>query len=233
MKTSKMRYWILTLFCLFSLGANEFDSLWIIEENFLQLGKKETYEKYAKELRREFVKQYRFPTVAYQEVDGEEYIYLTPVKGFSDAGVFLTQWEEFIRSLPPQTFLPYANSLNFTIKTLNGYLETCSYIPGKKKKELFYPYAQFYMVNIEPAYASDLEAHLNSLAQKQRNTHSTLCFKTWKEIIGCELPRYVIALFGSSEKEMDQFVLITPKLKEVINKQTIQKTKMQKNLSFY
>jgi len=227
-----MRYWIFSLFFLFSLSASEFDSLWIIEENFLQLGKKETYEKYAKELRKEFAKQYRFPTFAYQEIDGEEYIYLTPVKGFRDAGIFLMQWEQFMRSLPPQTFLPYTNSLNFTIKTMHGYLETCSYTPNRKGKDSSYPYAYFYMVNIEPAYANDLEAHLNTLSQQQRDAHSSVCFKTWKEIIGCELPRYVIALFGSSEKEMDQFSFITPKLKEVINKQTIQKTRMQKNLSF-
>jgi hypothetical protein len=227
-----MRYWLFGLLCLFSLGASEFDALYIIEENFIQLGKKDAYEKYAKELRKEFVKQYGFSYHAYQEVDSEEYIYLTPLKGFSEAGTFLSQSEQFMRSLPPQTFLPYASTLHFTIKTLHGYLETCSYVPAKKGKTTTYPYANFHFVNIEPAYANDLEAHLNALAQQQRNSQATFCFKTWKEILGTELPRYAIGVFGSSEKDIDQFSFMTSKFKEVITKHTMQKTKMQKNLSF-
>lgn len=227
-----MRYWIFSLLWVFSLGASAFDALYIIEENFIQLGKKDTYEKYAKELRKEFVKQYGFSYHAYQEADGEEYIYLTPVKSFSEAGTFLSQSEQFMRSLPPQTFLPYASTLHFTIRTLHGLLETCSYVPEKKGKTGAYPYANFHFVNIEPAYANDLEAHLNTLAQQQRNSQSALCFKTWKEILGTELPRYVIGVFGASEKDVDQFSFMTSKLKGVITKNTLQKTKMQKNLSF-
>lgn len=227
-----MRYWFFSLLFALSLGASEFDALYIIEENFIRLGKKDTYEKYAKELRREFVKQYGFSYHAYQEADGEEYIYLTPVKGFSEAGTFLSESEHFMRSLPPQTFLPYASTLHFTIKTLHAFLETCSYVPAKQGKTGPYPYVNFHFVNIEPAYANDLEAHLNALAQQQRNDQSTLCFKTWKEILGTELPCYVIGVFGASEKEIDHFSFMTSQLKKVINKNTIQKTKMQKNLSF-
>jgi len=225
-----MRYWFFSLLCALSLAANEFDALCIMEENFLQLGKKDTYEKYAKGLRKEFVKQYGFSYEAYQEVNGEEYIYLTPVNGFAEVGTFLSQSEQFMRSLPPQTFLSYASTLNFTIRTLYCYLETCSYVPAKKVNS--YPYANFHFVSLEPPYANDLEAHLNALAQQQSNNSSTICFKTWKAILGAELPRYAIVVFGVNEKEMDQFSFMTSKFKQVISKHTVQKTKMQKNLSF-
>jgi len=221
----------LFLFSLFSSG--ECASLWVFEEDFIKLGKKGSYEKYSRELHGGFVKQYPCDLYAYRDKEEAQYIYLTPIKGFKELGAFLMQSDVYMRKLSPQTFLPFASTVNLSIKTLRCLVQPCSFMPMGNEDLTGYAYAYFHILTLPPIHANDLEAHLNSLAQKQKNRkEGANSFMTWKEILGGELPTYVIAVFGQTEKEIAPFDPLTPELKKVLTKQYVQKTSFRKLLTF-
>jgi hypothetical protein len=230
MRSMRNRLVFFLLFSFFALG--ECTSLWVFEEDFIKLGKKGTYEKYSKEFHGGFVKQYPCNFYAYRNLEDAQCIYLTPIEGFTELGAFLMQSDSYMRKLPPQKFLAFASSINFSIRTLRCLIQPCSFIPPDKGDIMDFPYANFRILTLPLLNANDLEAHLNNLAQKQKNKGDGVSFRTWKEILGGELPTYVIGVFGQSENELDLFDPLTPELKKVISKQYVQKTALRKLLTF-
>lgn len=230
-----MLLWKLCLIfiCFFniSLCAGELDELWIFESNFIKLGKKDTYEKFKKGfLKTIFNKNTAFSLYAYEDLEGLQYLYLINVGKFDALEDFFIR-NDYLQKLPPQKFLPFASTLNFNIRVLNSYLTACSFVLEGKEDLLNYPLAYFYVFTIDPVNARDLEAHLNTLAQKQRNSEQGACFRTWKGLLGEELPKYIVAVFGMSEKEIESLELFTQDVKPALRKQNIQKVKLRKDLS--
>lgn len=205
-------------------------SLWIFEDNFIKLGKRDVYENYKKEIIKSFSAK-NFPIFAFQDINDPQYIYLTPIEGFSEIGDFFMRYDDSSKKIPPKKILPYMSTLNFINRALYHYLDSCSHIPRGQEDILDFTFGYFYGLSVDPINPRDWEAHFKALAQEQ-SAPAGICFMTWKALLSDGLPKYVIGVFGMSEKEIEKLELITPELKSSLQKQSLQKVKPRKNLSF-
>jgi hypothetical protein len=176
-------------------GDNE--DLWLIEQDFVKFGKKEAYEEYKKDM----LKQYAggFSTFAMQEEDSQQYVYLIPIKDYNG----LKEWMQKRAdnpSLSPDIVIPYLSTLNYTIASLQCFLPDCSYIPKGKESLTSCSHIYFYLFGVTPGNEGAFEAQLRKIAGEQAQK-SGVCFRSWKILIGSDVPKYLVAVFANTEKQ--------------------------------
>lgn len=215
---------------IFKLCGNE--GLWFIEQDFVKFGKQDAYEEYKKEmLNKEFGS---FAAFAAQEEDALHYIYLVPVKDYCGLGAFLQKREEHEQHLSSDLKIPYWSTLNFTIGSLQKYMAECSYIPKDKEALTAYRNIYFYLFGILPGNEQVFEAQLQKIAKEQA-AGPGICFRSWKIIIGSNVPKYLVAIFAPDEKQAKKraegLEFITLPMKNILQSQKQGSAVLRKDLS--
>lgn len=162
--------------------------LWVIEQDFVKFGKMEVYEASKKESLGKGV-------IATKEADSLRYIYWIPVGDYKGVQSFIGK---------RQGSLPYLSTLNFTWDSLNRYLSMCSFVPKGKESLAAYPSLHFYFFGIMPPNEKDFEDYLQNVANAQKSAEQPVCFRTWKVVLGMDAPKYVVVVYGNTEKEAEK-----------------------------
>lgn len=202
----------LVLFCMGSAAcgycsSDEDGGLWLIQQDFVKFGKMDAYEKYKREVLEGFRKVSKSgPLCSYaqSEVDSSQYIYLTPVKDYSGLKDVMTNRNSYVSSLGANALLPFLSTLNFSIESLHRFLSDCSFLPKGKESIVAYGAVHYYLFGVMPPNERDFEEHLKKIAASQMGSDRPVCFRTWKMVIGADLPKYLVAVFASTEKEADK-----------------------------
>lgn len=195
----------IVLFCLGSswgFCSNQ-GELWVIEQDFVKFGKGEAYEGYKKGLLEGFWSDAgKGPccTFAQREVDSAQYIYLMPVGDYGVLETFMDKKRDYFRSLGEDAVLPFLSTINFTIMTLHRFLPACSYIPKGKESILSYGAVQFFVFGVMPPNEGDFEGYIAKMASGLSAKKGSICLRTWKVILGADVPKYVVAVFADTEK---------------------------------
>ncbi len=191
-----MKRFLLTLFALW-IGLSAYaGELWIIEQDFIKFGKKEAYERYKSDLLKEY------PVYAWKDINDPEYLYLRPLKSLKALGAIET----------PE---PYASTINFSIQSLHAFLPECSFVPTWKESLFAYPAVYYYLYSIVPGNTAIFEEQLKKVALDQKAP-----FRTWKVLMGADVPKYIIAVFGNTtdeaKKSGESMEFITPSMKPLL-----------------
>ncbi len=214
------------------LGFCDEQNLWLIEQDFVKFGKKEVYEKLKKEMLSEQFGP--FSAYAMQEQDSMQYIYLIPVKDFNGLGDFIGKKMELEDGLSAEERLPYVSTLNFTMQNLMRFLPDCSYVPQTGENLAAFRCLYFYVYSIVPGNETVFEAQLHKIAEEQANAEGH-CIRCWKIVIGGDVPKYAVAVFGFDEKRVkkdaEDLELITPPLKNLLRSQKQGGAVLRKDLS--
>lgn len=199
----------LALFCMAAMGGlcgDKEDGLWLIEQDFVKFGKNDAYEKFKKEDLEGFwayAKKGPYCTFAERGVDSPQYIYMVQVKDYSGLGEWMKKREGYNASLSRNALLPYLSTINFAIQSLHRYLSDCSFLPKGKESILGYGATKFFLYGVMPPNESDFEARLAKIATDQASSEIPVCFRTWKVVVGGDVPKYLIAVFAQTEKEAE------------------------------
>lgn len=208
-------------------GKTDAGSVWVVEQDFVKFGKKEAYEKYKKETLEHFtsfVRKGTFSFICLEAGDGTQYLFLTPLDGFSGMESLMQKRNAYRKELSVeawnQKLLPYFSTINFTIETLHYFLPNCSSIPAGKEEITSSKAVYYCLFGIIPGNAQAFEDHLKAIAEAQAKGSSPICFRVWRTILGADIPKYVVAVFADSEKAaakaFDQLGLITLPLKNIV-----------------
>lgn len=228
----RVRWFLLVLSALLASSLGFCADLWFVEQDFVKFGKKEAYEKYKKEMLSQHIGS--FSTFAVQAEDSLQYIYLIPVKDYCGLGDFLQKRADYEQSLHSESRVPYFSTLNFTIGSLQQYLPDCSYVPKGKEALTAYRNIYFYLFGIMPGNEEVFEARLQKIAEEQEE-NSGVCFRSWKIVIGSNVPKYLVAVFASGEKQAQKraegLELIDLAMKNIILTQKQGSAILRKDLS--
>jgi hypothetical protein len=213
-------------------GFSDEQNLWLIQQDFVKFGKKEVYEKLKKEMLSEQFPP--FSAYAMQEHDSMQYIYLIPVMDFNGLGDFIGKKMEFEEGLSGEQRLPYVSTLNFTMQNLMRFLPECSYVPQTGENLSSFRCLYFYLYSIVPGNEAVFEAQLHKIAEEQASLEGH-CIRCWKIVIGGDMPKYGVAVFGFDEKQVkkdaEELELITPPLKNLLRSQKQGGAVLRKDLS--
>jgi hypothetical protein len=223
---------ILNLFLGNVLSVCGEENLWFIEQDFVKFGKKEAYEEYKKEMLKNHLGN--FSTFAAQGDDSLQYIYMVPVQDYCGLGNFLQNRKEYDQSISSDLRIPYFSTLHFTIGSLQWYLLDCSYVPKGKEALTAYRNIYFYLFGILPGNEQIFEAQLQKIAQEQAEGPE-ICFRSWKMIIGSDVPKYLVAVFATNEKQAkkhsEKLEFITLPMKNILRSQKQGSAVLRKDLS--
>ncbi len=227
-----MRIWMCAVSIFGSVLAFGED-LWLFDQDFVKFGKKEIYEK----LKREMLKDEfgDFSAFAVQEQqESMQYIYLVPVGDYGGLQRLLEGRAKREEKLSGEERLPFVSTLNFTIKSVQQFLPACSYVPVGKESLAAFRCMYFYLFGIVPGNEAIFEAQLQKVAEEQGDSGG-VCMRSWKIVIGGDLPKYLVATFGSNEKKVKQdaenLELIPPPLKNLLRSQKQGSAVLRKELT--
>jgi hypothetical protein len=192
--------------------------LWLIEQDFVKFGKKEVYEKYKKEMLGENA------TFAMQDEDASQYIYLFPVGDYKDLSDSMQGCDG------SDNRIAFLSTLNFTIQSLHRYLPRCSYIPKGKESLLAYPNIVYYLFGVVPGNDAVFEAQLLKIAGDQAKNGGT-CFRSWKILMGSDVPKYLVAVFASDEAQAEGLEFVPTSLKGLLRSQKQGSAVLRRDLS--
>ncbi len=238
--------WVLCGVALFSDLSAKGDvesEMWLLRQDFVKFGKKEAYEAHKKEYFQAYAKFVKksvvFPCYAMQVLDSPQYIYLTSVDSYSGVDRLVKQKGDFMESYSSQDWdarmLARASTINFFFKSLQKFLPQASCIPKGKESLLAYPNVHFYWIGITPGQEVPFEQHLQAMAARKLQDETPVCWRVWRETVGSALPRYMIAVFGMSEKEADDnaedLEFVSGPIKQIVRKQNQAKAVLRFDLS--
>lgn len=208
---------LLTFFFIFShlLADSQEGEIWIIEQEFVKLGKKEIYEATKKKWLADFEKfmAKEIPSIfCFEEGGDNEYFYLIPLSNFAQIDTYYRQQREFNRK-GAQTL----NSLlNFKVFTIHQYKAECSYCPSSP--DMFAtPKVDYEVYTLVSGGEEVFEQMLAQKAAKAVKKKSKACWRVWKMVFGAEIPKYVIAHFTKEEESIEP-QLIDPSLSDIIRR---------------
>ncbi|MBS0648551.1 MAG: hypothetical protein JSS10_04920 [Verrucomicrobia bacterium] len=166
-----------------------YGEIWVVEQDFIQIDKKQVYEM----AKKEGFSSLKQPQYCFYDSKDREYTYLVP---FADLNA-LESYREKARE-PKQAVL-LSSILNFTVSSLQELQPTLSYGFAKHLTPL--PYAAYLIYTVLPEAEKAFRDKLRlTVLQHQRSAY---CWGVWKVLYGAELPKYVLWHFASDEKSLE------------------------------
>lgn len=212
--------------------------VWLIEQEFVKWGKKESYEAYKKEQQKNFVKKIGFPRYAVEDPEDSAYFYLIPVKDFKGLNSLMKAriaCHEMLIDGDKKEVLSFLSLINFFIETVHFYIDHCSFVPQGKESLLSYPGVYYAIYGIVPGNGPLFERRLEQIAGAQKNSETPICFRTWRLLFGGDVPTYMVAVFANSAKEAKdqakQLRFIDAQMKNVLRQEKKGVGLMRKDLS--
>ncbi len=228
-----MRFFVFSLwacFCFFCTNAESLSQYWLVEEDFIRLGKTDLYEEEKKDdqdREREYFKKKRkkLEVIGLQDLEKPRYVFFKPLKDLS-----------YLELYPPikevrSSLLP--TCLYFRIFSLYEYLEECSF----REREVFSeqrPYLAYIAYDVFPGSQKSFEVHLEEIAlkQKKKSPQAWNCFKV---LLGSDVPKYLIYVSfytkdGLKEASLDD-IFKESLIKDIIRNKKSGWVKTQESLS--
>ena len=184
---------------LMSIQGHSLSHYWLIQQDFIKIGKKELYEEERKkkwEEDRIFFKKKKTPleVIAAQDLENPQYVFFMPLKDLSSLDLY---------SPIQKNDSPLLNTcLNFQIFSLHELLPDCSF-----QSALFFsesrPYLSYVLYDITPGSQKSFEDHLMQIALKQQKK-SGVAWNAWKVLIGADGPAYLLCASFASKKELKE-----------------------------
>ena len=117
----------------------------------------------------------------------------------------MSKRDAYYGGLERNTILPFLSTLNFQMENLYVFLEECSVIPQGKESISSWGVMHYSVFGVTPTGAEDFEASLRKIASRESKKGSGVCLRTWKVVLGGDLPRYFVAVFADTEKEAEKW----------------------------
>lgn len=178
---------------------------WLIQEDFIKMGKKELYE--TQKISQ--LKKRETPVIGIADLENPQFLFLEPLKNLAS----LVQYPPFVDQAKDVLL---ETCLNFQIYSLHQLIEKSSLRP----KETFLesrPYYFYAIYEVEPEAGGVLEeimAKSVALAKKE----NSWCF--WKTLLGGDCPKYVFCASFATKEQMKEWSMDTvieePGLKHVL-----------------
>jgi hypothetical protein len=211
---------ILSILLRFSLGFCGEGDLWFIEQDFVKFGKREVYETSKREILDN--DSGIFSVFAAQEGDLLQYVYFIPIKNYCRLSDFMQSRIDNERSLSADVKIAYLSTLNFTIGSLHRFLSNCSYLPKGKGSIAAFSSMYYYLFGIVPGNEAIFETQLQKIANEQSQGQG-ICFRSWKVLIGSDIPKYFVVVFAATEKlaqrRAESLEFIPPSMKDLLRSQ--------------
>lgn len=167
-------------------GVPLLGDIWLVEEEFIKIDKREVYET----LRKEGVADSNQAQFGYYDSQDRAYIYLRPFAS-------LTALEEYRQTIKQPELL---NSiLNFTLSTLQEFEPSLS--SNFTGYLIETPYAAYQIYTIIPEAENAFRGKLQQIVIQHQK--ASFCWGVWKIIYGSELPKYVVGYFASDKKSLE------------------------------
>jgi len=179
---------IFILFCsiFFTLKGESLPRYWLFEENFFKLGKKELYEEERKKTLE------GVDVLAALDLDNPQSVLLMPLKKG------LLSLKEYLPFREQTSFL-LGTSLHFQVFSLQELLEECCFRPEDVFLESR-PYFLYFLYEVEMGQEKVFEEQLKAsilrqiVAQKEKKQEDVQVWRTWKVLLGSDVPKYLICL---------------------------------------
>lgn len=185
--------------------AAEKTDYWLIQQDFIKMGKREIYEK-QKAIQ---LKKQSYQVIGISDLENPACLFLMPIKKLSD----LERYPPFKNPVKDNVL---ASCINFQIFSLHELLRKSSLRPEETFLESR-PYYFYVIYETEQEAGSDLEEIMTKRASSQKMGDSW-CF--WKALLGGEYPKYIFCTSFATKEEMKEWSMETmldePGLKNVL-----------------
>lgn len=216
--------------CLLCAKGESLSRYWLIEEDFIKLGKKELYEEEKKKRLqgdRDFFNKKRkpFEVIGAQDLENPQYVFLMPLKDLS-----------YLDLYPPirgEGSSLLNTCVHFRIFSLHELLEDGSFRGGSSFSESR-PYLSYIIYDVFPGSEQSFEQHFVEVVLKQPKK-SSFAWNSWRTLLGADGPKYLICASFPSKEELketkleDLFEEIA--IKEIIRNKKSGWMKSQESLS--
>lgn len=217
--------------------------IWLMQQEFVKLGKREFYEAQKKHWNQKcakaLTKKNSFESVAFQHSDALEYFYLTPLKNYAEIDKYLQFQKEcesaFSEEEAWKRMKMMASVVHFDVNTLHEYRQSCSYPSQKDPSLLTLPYAHYFLFSLEPGSEGTFEQQVQMRVDKHKKMASSSCWRVWKVMFGSDLPKYLVCLFAKTKEELEaqvkQIEFLDVANKEIIRRQQEGEAFLREDLS--
>ena len=175
---------------IFMTAAPSLPRYWLIEEDFIKMGKKELYE----EEKKKELQQGSFEIVGIEDLENPQYVFLMPLEGIAS----LSLYPPLVNKKNPLL----SSCLHFKIFSLHELLEKCSFRAESTLLDSS-PYFSYVLYTISSGSEAVFEEHLTSLCAKQTKA-SCLSWRVWKVLIGTDVPKYLVCLSFPTKEELKE-----------------------------
>lgn len=207
---------------------NEQDEVWMVTQEMIKFGKKETYEG----LKSSMLEKWNIVKkrgdigmmVGLEELDEPHYLYLTPIKDYAGLDRFMNLHRQVMNSWTPDETKMFTtgfdSTLNLKIRTLMRYRHSCSYVPDDNCHIRNLSYVHYVILTMVPGSGQHLERRLEELVSKQTSQGTAFCWRTWEITFGGEVPQFVVAFFGvdpvTLNEKVERLGLINSTMKDIV-----------------
>jgi len=233
-----MKRALFLVFCLAAVFGYADSGLWVLEQDFVKLGKKEVYEKFKKDQEGGFAKRVGFSRFCFEDGHASQYLYFIPVQDFRGLSTFMEKrlnCHEQLAKGDKKEMLPFLSTVKFFIESIHRELPDCGFMSAGKESLSSWPYAFYFLYGILPGNGPLFEQQLHKLASAQEGSKTPVNFKTWRVVFGGDEPSYIVAIFAETAKEAkrlaENFPLIDGTMKNVLRQERKGEVVLRKDLS--
>lgn len=205
MKSVVISAMVLQLF--FGISSEALAKYWVIQEDFLKIGKKEIYEE---EKKKRLGPKNLTKAIGMEDLENSQYVFFTPLEKLS----FLETLFPFQEKVDPLL----SSCLHYTIFSLHQWLSKASFRADLVFSKDF-PYSSYVLYDIIPGFQDAFEEHLQKIVAKQ-SSGAPSPWSAWKVVMGADTPKYLLcAAFASKGQLKDahlEELWEEPLLKEIL-----------------
>lgn len=191
----------------FGIRGESFAKYWVVEQDFLKMGKKEIYEQ---EKKKSLDIKYLQQVIGLEDLENPQYVFFMPIDNLSS-----------LEQIPPvkeQEQPVLCSCLHYTIYSLHQWLDKASFHENLVFSKAR-PYCSYVLYDITPGSQKFFEEHLQKIALKQQ-VSSPHAWGAWRVIMGVDTPKYLLCASFATKEELKDAHLDElweePAIKEII-----------------
>ncbi len=219
------------------------EELVVVRQDFYSLGKKDIYETLKKAWLQQLTtlgKSKQVPPMLTLESKGNpEYITLVQVNGFGALSDYLGLGKAVEAKMGSSAGRAQREAmdsiLHFQVFSLGQFLPACSSpSAGSYMSLLNRPFVHYFIYSLSVGQGSYFEEFMQrKVAENKEKT----CWRVWKVLFGAESPKYILAVFSTTQKELAKDVskidMVDPSLDLIIRQERDGKGILRPDLSYF
>ncbi len=219
--------------------------IWLIQQNFFSLGKRDVYEALWKVWLQQLTqlsKERAVPPIITLEAKGiPEYIAMIPLGNFSALDSFYALNEALKKQVGPELWMKQQEALgstmNFQVLSLHQFLPMCSCLPCDVNISIMNrPFLYYFVYAIEPGQGKSFEGLLQRKAKEHLDKKNQVCWRVWKVLFGGDVPKYILVIFSQREEglmeDIKKIDLIDPSMEKIMRREKEGKASLRRDLSY-